>query len=352
MTQKTAPWTGQLSNLAGDLFSPLVMAGSQIASDVKKSISNVKAFVPPPPLPTPPTPPTVPGSEAPMTSLSVEEFEQRFPLAKRQELGHGTFGRVESAWDATRQKEVALKTLFFQNDHEFKNLKQALLREVFLLQQLDQENIIKYYDVFELPLVGPAKYPVVALTMELAGANLEDAWLGKNLSVFDWAVLGENMATALVELKKHGLVHRDIKLANICLTQDGSRTILIDFGMVCLQWCRFSCRRCIQAMSGTPLYLSPEIVQSLGKTKTLPFNSDMLLAADVWAVGISLLFLAEGHVFHWDKQHPELLHHQLNSPKLRADQKEILLRMLNVDWQQRAKPGEVFELFDQMKRSL
>jgi serine/threonine-protein kinase len=103
----------------------------------------------------------------------------------------------------------------------------------------------------------------------LAGDNEQDA--------ITYALqIGE----ALQEAHSHGIVHRDVKPANVWVLEDGSAKLL-DFGVA-----RAMARTSEKASTriGTIEYMAPELFQGAAGTN-----------ADLWALGITLYELLTGH---------------------------------------------------------
>ena len=87
---------------------------------------------------------------------------------------------------------------------------------------------------------------------------------------------------ALAFLHKNGVIHRDIKAANILLTVSPIRVLLCDFGVAALLASQTSKR---STFVGTPYWMAPEVV-----TEGKSYDAK----ADVWSLGITLLEMAYG----------------------------------------------------------
>lgn len=87
---------------------------------------------------------------------------------------------------------------------------------------------------------------------------------------------------ALAFLHKNGVIHRDIKAANILLTTQPHRILLCDFGVAALLQSSTSKR---STFVGTPYWMAPEVV-----TEGRMYDAK----ADIWSLGITLLEMAYG----------------------------------------------------------
>ena len=165
-------------------------------------------------------------------------------------LGKGGMGAVYLAHDLTLEREVAIKVLppdISMDEHIVKRFQQ----EAKTAAKLDHTNIIPIYRVES---EGGLNYFVMKY---IAGTSLEDVLDQKQTLTIDYIqrVLWE-AACALGHAHQRGVVHRDVKPANIMFDHDG-RVMLTDFGI----------SKALQAASGftgtgmiigTPHYMAPE----------------------------------------------------------------------------------------------
>jgi predicted Ser/Thr protein kinase len=165
-------------------------------------------------------------------------------------LGKGGMGAVFLAHDLTLEREVAIKVLppdISMDEHVVKRFQQ----EAKTAAKLDHTNIIPIYRVES---EGGLNYFVMKY---IAGTSLEDVLEQTQPLTIDYIqrVLWE-AACALGHAHQRGVVHRDVKPANIMFDHDG-RVMLTDFGI----------SKALQAASGftgtgmiigTPHYMAPE----------------------------------------------------------------------------------------------
>src|SRR5438105_1632280 len=155
-------------------------------------------------------------------SLSFGRYEVRD--RDRDLLGRGGYATVYRAVDQLLGREVALKVLHphIADDPEATT---RFVAEAQRLAQLRHPNIVLVHDVGE---VDGAPY----FTMELLeGQTLARLVVpGHGLATSRVAALLAPLCAAVDYLHARGLVHRDIKAANVLLTTDG-RVVLLDFGI-------------------------------------------------------------------------------------------------------------------------
>ncbi len=193
------------------------------------------------------------GTEALMQRLQ-RLVEGKYKIERM--VGKGGMGAVFLAHDLTLEREVAIKVLppdISMDEQIVKRFQQ----EAKTSAKLDHTNIIPIYRVES---EGGLNYFVMKY---IAGTSLEDVLDQKQPLTIDYIqrVLWEG-ACALGHAHQRGVVHRDVKPANIMFDHDG-RVMLTDFGI----------SKALQAASGftgtgmiigTPHYMAPE--QAKGAT--------------------------------------------------------------------------------------
>src|SRR5580704_10125754 len=124
------------------------------------------------------------------------------------------------------------------------------------------------------------------LVMELLnGSTVEDLWEheGQRLPLQLVLSVGYQVLAVLAAAHEKGIVHRDVKPANLFLTTEGELKVL-DFGIARLRDVAGSQTTQTGMTMGTPAFMSPE--QAAGSTSAVDALSD------VWAVGATLFTLA------------------------------------------------------------
>ena len=188
------------------------------------------------------------------------------PLEIRREIGSGGFGTVYLAWDPGLEREVALKIL------RDSRRSAAVIQEARMLARVHHENVV---DVF-----GVDKHDgVVGLWMEY----IEGTTLRQNLvahgafSAHEAARIGCELCSALAEVHKKGLLHRDIKSQNVMQRAATGRIVLMDFGAGEVR----DQARLWGRLTGTPVYLAPEVLNGEHAT----------IASDIYSLGVLLYHL-------------------------------------------------------------
>jgi hypothetical protein len=187
-------------------------------------------------------------------------------------IGCGATSRVDKARDTILGRTVALKTLV----HAFgaPTEQKQFLREAQIVSQLSHPAIISLYDV------GIEQENVAYLVMEyVAGKTLQQVLAESTVPLPRACAWAADLAGALGRAHKAGIIHGDLKPANILITEEGN-VKLGDFGIA-----RFATQVSGSgSMMGTPAYLSPE--QILGQ----PQNS----RSDLFSLGVVIYQMMTG----------------------------------------------------------
>ncbi|MEV6344973.1 protein kinase [Actinoplanes sp. NPDC051851] len=197
----------------------------------------------------------------------------RYRLEK--ELGRGGMAVVWRATDEVLNRQVAVKVLAgrYTRDERFR---ERILHEARASATLSHPNIAQIYDFGES---GDDGTPVPYVVMELInGPTLQQRIARGPLpprTVF--RICGE-VALALAAAHEDGLVHRDIKLANVMVTPSGAK--VVDFGIAAVAGPAAP----DEGLLGTPAYLAPERLTG-GAVEP---------ASDVYALGVLLYRLLAG----------------------------------------------------------
>ena len=172
------------------------------------------------------------------------------------ELGRGGMGIVYQAEDTKLDRTVAIKilpsaALASSDDRE------RFYREAKSAAQLHHPNIASVFEIDEaVPEGGDAAEPRPFIAMEyIAGGTLQDKIKEKPLSLPDAVKIASQVAEALKAAHAKDIVHRDIKSANVMITEDGVAKVL-DFGLAKTNQSTMLTR--MGSTLGTVAYMSPE----------------------------------------------------------------------------------------------
>ncbi len=198
-----------------------------------------------------------------------------------EEIGRGSMGVVYLARDPLIGRWLAVKELVPQKGSGLDPavMRKLLLNEARLTGTLEHPGIVRVFDV-----VGDRQGGLLALAMEFVQGKSLRRRLSEPepISLEEVSRIVGAVATALDHAHEQGLVHRDVKPANILLASDGGVKVT-DFGIGALRDEDLAS----ELMSlGTPNYLAPERI--LGQP------SDHRL--DVYALGVVLYELLTRHL--------------------------------------------------------
>lgn len=202
-----------------------------------------------------------------------------------EKLGEGGMGVVYVAEDTLLGRRVAIKMLTIkpgQDEHHFRN---RFLREARAVSALSHPHIATVHDY------GETKRGQPYIVMELVkGETLGDLMADGSLTIPHALQIIRQVAEALAEAHRNGVVHRDIKPSNVAIDHRGEVKVL-DFGLAKQlnvepkdatdpeRQTLLTSQTQEGVIVGTPLYLSPE--QALG--------AEIDARSDIFAVG-SLLY--------------------------------------------------------------
>ncbi|MFO0977795.1 MAG: FHA domain-containing serine/threonine-protein kinase [Planctomycetaceae bacterium] len=246
----------------------------------------------------------------------------------REMLGFGGMGCVFIAEDPNEERKVALKVMSAEHALDAGMLARMKL-EAAAGMKLDHPNIIKTY---RLDSTGAVHY----LVMELVrGISLHElVALSGALKPSMACDIGMQIAEALAEAHRNGIIHRDIKPANFLIEPNGVARIL-DFGLAMISDVsddEFSLSMVFgHDCLGTPDYISPE--QSLDSR-----NIDA--RADIYSLGATLFVALTAHVPFPEKTNKAKLEAQRTKkprnvcdlrPEIPPEIGAIILKMMEKD---------------------
>lgn len=250
-----------------------------------------------------------------------------------EKLGRGSMGTVYKARQLSMNRLVAIKMLHPKLAADL-DLLQRLVREAHLAAKLSHNNIVQAFDVGS---AGNLHYFVMEY---VEGTTIkQELEKGKRFTEREAVDIALQIAQALQHAHSRGLIHRDVKPANIIVTREGIAK-LADLGMA-RETADEELARAEKGMTiGTPYYIATE--QILAK-------EDIDARADIYSLGATLYHMVTGQPpFPGDKidvvlhghLHQELIppdHHNLS---LSSGFGEVVEFMMAKDRRQRYRSAE------------
>jgi len=196
-----------------------------------------------------------------------------------EEIGEGGMATVYRARDRELRREVAIKVLFPHLARRT-DVVRRFHREARAAAALEHPNILRVYDVGGAEGNDP---PYIVMEL-IRGRSLlgEIEQRGAMLAELA-ACVGALLADALAVAHEAGVIHRDVKPANVMISTSG-KLLLTDFGVARLETEDSSLVTKTGSVLGTPAYMSPE--QASGDTATTK--------SDLYSLGATLYQLATG----------------------------------------------------------
>ena len=214
--------------------------------------------------------------------LEADGHIGRFDI--RASLGAGGMGEIFEGYDTDLQRPVAIKVLAAKHIED-DTMKQRFLREARMASQLNHPNIATIYEIGEA-----AGNPYIVMEY-VAGETLAARIERGPLDVHEISDIGAQAADALAEAHEHGVIHRDIKAANLMITPRGKVKVL-DFGLakpIPLINRAVSKTRLTESgvLLGTVNYMSPEQASGRGEVTHL---------SDIFSLGVVLYEMTTGRL--------------------------------------------------------
>ncbi|AQS70378.1 serine/threonine-protein kinase [Streptomyces pactum] len=194
-------------------------------------------------------------------------------------LGEGGMGTVWRARDEVLHREVAVKEVRAPAglpESDVRRMYARLEREAWAAARVAHRNVVTVYDV---ATDGGRPWIVMELVRGLSLADLLEA--EGPLEPRRAALIGAEVLAALRAAHGAGVLHRDVKPANVLLANDG-RVVLTDFGIAMVEGS--SALTMTGEVIGSPEFLAPE--RALGRTPGPE--------SDLWSLGVLLYAAVEG----------------------------------------------------------
>lgn len=212
----------------------------------------------------------------PSQGLKRKDAEQDVhSIFKRTEvIGRGKFGIVYKGYHVKTKNVYAIKVLNLDSDADEMDDVQKEVQFLVSLKQIP--NVTKYYASY---LDNTNLWIIMeycaggSLRSLLRPGRIEEKYIG---------VIMREILIALKYIHMENIIHRDIKAANVLISNDGS-VKLCDFG-VAAQLNQATLRR--QTMAGTPYWMAPEVIM-----EGIYYDTKV----DIWSLGITAYEIATGN---------------------------------------------------------
>ncbi|XP_063589137.1 mitogen-activated protein kinase kinase kinase kinase 5-like isoform X5 [Penaeus indicus] len=216
------------------------------------------------------------GGAAAAAAALASDISRRNPQDEYeliQRIGSGTYGDVYKAKRLITNEFAAIKVIKLEPGDDFTIIQQ----EILMMKDCRHPNIVAYFGSY-------LRRDKLWICMEFCGGgSLQDIYhITGPLQERQIGYMCRETLRGLEYLHRMGKMHRDIKGANILLTENGD-VKLADFGVSAQITATISKRK---SFIGTPYWMAPEVaaVERKGGYNQL---------CDIWAVGITAIELAE-----------------------------------------------------------
>jgi serine/threonine-protein kinase len=205
--------------------------------------------------------------------LSGSALDSRYEL--HELIGEGAFGRVYRGVDRRLHRQVAIKVIkpwWAEQDEWVERFE----REAQLLARVSDPGIVQIFDI------GHAEQGPYYVAELVDGESLAQRLRRGAMTLSESLAVAERLCDALASAHARGIVHCDVKPANVLLTRDGGLKVG-DFGVARLAGGGTS-QQVSATVAGTPRYMAPEQAQGRGTTA----------ATDVYSAGVVLYEMLAG----------------------------------------------------------
>ncbi|CAD8067577.1 unnamed protein product [Paramecium sonneborni] len=266
----------------------------------------------------------------------IQKRVQKYSYFLNDIIGEGYSSSVYKGINIYTNQVVAIKVINFSTLTT--PISQTLLKnEITILKQLDHENLMKVYEIFE------TKNNTYIICEYCNDGDLANILEKTNFTQTEILSIFLQVAKGVKALHDQKIIHRDIKPANI-LRSNGIYK-LSDFGFAIIE---NDFESIIKRFSvGTPVYMAPETVQ-------LNCYSEK---SDIWSLGVVLYLMVYKEIPFNLKKDGDLYGKQqnihakiINDKSLNKKIQNILIGMLELDQQKRLSIDAILSILNQQKK--
>jgi eukaryotic-like serine/threonine-protein kinase len=263
---------------------------------------------------------TRPSAYPPRTTAAPALHPDRATLGRyriERELGRGSMGTVYLGHDPQVGRAVAIKTMALGREFEGSELADArarFFREAEMAGRLRHPAIVTIFEASE-------DRGLAFIAMEFVDGHdlLRHTLPGRLLPVPQVLRTLARVAQALAHAHSQGVVHRDVKPANVMIDAAAGTVKVTDFGIARIT---DACRTRTGLVLGTPSFMSPE--QMAGR--------EVDGRSDLYSLGVMLFQLLSGALPHRSESMAQLMHEIANdtAPDVRTLRPELPEALANV----------------------
>ena len=223
-------------------------------------------------------------------------------------IGEGSYGAVYLAFNLYTKQKVAIKRIVKNKENEIDELE--LKNEINILKKLDHPNILKIIEFYS------SEHSYYIITDYCANGELYDQ-IKYKYNENQLAVLFYQVLSGIAYLHTNNIVHRDLKLENILITEieTNKKTNdryfwikIIDFGTAKF----FDKNKKEKSVVGSSYYIAPEVLKKSYNEK-----------CDTWSIGVILYMLIVGRA-PFDGSDDEEIINNIKKGKYNSQHKKLL----------------------------